>query len=205
MRRIFFVLLSLSLPSMAVAQSSAAPPAEPFGFHMGMSLAELRKTVPLVADSTSSYLFSTTTAPKPNSQFESYLLVVSPKYGLCKLSAIGTNVSTDGYGMEVKQRFSDIKAALTDKYGPSKSYDFLHAGSIWDENQDWMMGIAEHERDMVTFWDSDEHSTLPSNLTAIELQAHALSAHIGYVNVAYQANTGAACLKEMKAANNSTF
>lgn len=70
-------------------------------------------------------------------------------------------------------------------YGTSELLDFLFPGSIWDEGDDWMMGLRQDERFYFAFWDRESGSILPEDIKEICLGAKALSGSKGYLVLEY--------------------
>jgi hypothetical protein len=103
--------------------------------------------------------------------------------GLLKVVASSNNIDTNDFGEALKDKFEQIQAGLSKAYGPGKSYDFLQAGSIWNEPQDWMMGLLKHERTLATYW---ELSARQDHVTTIALEAVALSREKGYISLGYE-------------------
>nr|WP_235501690.1 hypothetical protein [Trabulsiella odontotermitis] len=120
------------------------PPAEgPFGLETALSQKNIEdmigtKLKPLEG---SVNLYTSEKLPKPNSDFEIYGLLISPKAGLCEIRAIGKNIDTDSYGLALQSKFEDLSNSLTSLYGSPKTADFLLSGSIWKDPQDLDDGI----------------------------------------------------------------
>lgn len=132
----------------------------PFGLPMGATLTQLKvvdKLVP-VPNVPGSYLVRA--VPKPHGAFESYVLAISETSGLCKIAAIGKDIESSSFGTEIQSAFAALDQALQEKYGNRKNFDFLRAGSIWDEPKDWMMGLLKKERVLSSYWDKEEGSVL---------------------------------------------
>jgi hypothetical protein len=154
-----------------------------FGIEMGTPLSRLdvvkvRKTAPLGI-----YEIN---VPKPNSEFEAYMVVLTPKTGVCKIMGIGKDHPGDISGAEIRGVYSHLSDALTEKYGKHKTFDFIKAGSIWKDEGDFAMSLYQKERTLETFWDAEEASTLPSDLSSIDLQVTASSRSSTYLTLAYE-------------------
>lgn len=171
---------------------------------MGATLAQLASLQP-VESAKSKGVYKLKRVPKPHEDFEFYMVVVSPKQGLCKVVGFGNNVSTSVYGTELRSAFNTLEAALISKYGNRKQFDQLRAGSIWDEPKDFMMGMLEKERSLVSFWDQDEGSTFTDHITAITLEAKALRQNVGFIELSYEFENTTACMNELKNATNSVL
>jgi hypothetical protein len=127
------------------------------------------------------YTFST--APSPHPEFESYICFVSPEKGLLKVVAISKDIETNSFGEAIRDRFEQVQAGLSKAYGAGKSYDFLQSGSIWNEPQDWMMGLLKDERTLEAFWQLNPPQ---DHITVIALKAVALSREKGYLSLGYE-------------------
>jgi hypothetical protein len=154
---------------------------EPFGFKEGMSKEQIFAIVGKTAvKQDKDDILILTTAPKPHPEFESYLVCIYRATGITKVSGMSVTVSTNGYGEELRSKFSAYETALTTKYGkPTHTYDFLRTGSIWNEPREYMMGLLKNERTLAAVWE------LLPGLNIVE-QADALSQESGYVKVTYE-------------------
>ena len=123
--------------------------------------------------------------PTPNPEFDMYIARVSPRSGVCRVSGIGKTHEDDRYGAATRAAFERLQGSLERKYGSFKNYDYLKAGSIWKDPQDFHMAILKKERSLTTFWDDEEGSNLPDGLDSIMLQANAVTSG-PYVTVAYE-------------------
>jgi hypothetical protein len=127
------------------------------------------------------------------------MVVVTASQGLCKVGGIGRTIQSSSFGTEIHDEFDQLEEALEKRYGKHKAFDFLRAGSIWDDSQDWMMSLAKKERRLAAFWGSEWGSSTPQGLQAIALQAHALGPSRGYVNLAYEFENFDKCNTESRA------
>ena len=151
----------------------AASPS-PFGWDLGGSTAGL--TCPKVLD-----VYQCVAAPSPVGGFDLYLLLDIGGF-VGEIRGIGTAYENDAHGYKVRARFGELRTALVEKYGdPSSDYDFLAAGSIWDDPQYWAIGILKGERFLASFWIDDDD-------VAITLTAAALSSSMTYLTLSYQDN-----------------
>ena len=123
-------------------------------------------------------------APKPNKDFDSYILVISPTHGLVKIIAIGVIVKTGDTGSELREAFNAVVAGVSQKYGaPSQEFDFCNGGVGCSSSSAWMLSLLEKNRTLMTAW---EHPTNASHLVAIAVQANPLSLNEGFVDIQYQ-------------------
>jgi hypothetical protein len=174
--------------------------AGPFGLDMGMTLLELKARASVEATNNPN-VFKTTKVPSGHDAFESYLLFVTPKAGLCKISALGKTVTTNVYGERIRSEFNKLHEQLIEKYGESKKFDYLKSRSIWNESRDWMMGLQKQERVLSAVWPPVREATeVPgTDVASIMLEARALSTESGYIRLGYEFKNFDECRKESSA------
>lgn len=210
---IFAALLASNCSAPQDGQSAAddAPPlpqAEsadgPFGLAMGLSQADLQRLVgPL--KHLGEGVYSSSSVPKPHPSFESYTFVVSPNDGLCKLSAIGKDIGINSFGTQVREEFDRIESGVASKYGAGLRYDFLKAGSIWDDPNDWSMALYLEEYNLATFWADSSDALRSESLSAINLEARSTQNGVGWVRLSYEFENAAPCLASIAEAKNKVF
>jgi hypothetical protein len=196
--RLSFVLL-IACNAVVSAQAGG-----PFGLHAGMTKQELSR-IGKLEQPEGSLSYSLSTVPLPHRSFESYMVVITDKAGLCKISAIGKTVFSSVYGTELQSAFDDVEEALTKKYGSHERTDGLRSGSIWDEPKDWMMGLHQKERYLATYWFLDRGATLSDHIVAIALEAHALSGNKGWLELSYEFDNFKACKDELTSKSNDAL
>jgi|SaaInlStandDraft_1057018.scaffolds.fasta_scaffold167151_1 hypothetical protein len=175
----------------------------PFGTSEGMTKSDLGITSS--TKEISLYKYQLTDLPKTSSLFEAYVVQVTPKNGLCYLKAVGVTVSSSRYGEGVRNMFDRVNAALSKKYTSGNLQDFLRTGSIWDEPEDFMMGLNKKERILAGYYDEEEGSVMVENIEKAYLRALALSNDKGYVVVDYYFENHDSCQAEVDAAENDVF
>jgi hypothetical protein len=111
-----------------------------------MSLAELTQRGNPTPLAEVPFSYTMTSVPVPHPAFESYSVTVTQGDGLCKVMGIGKTLDTNSFGTEIQSAFDELEQALARKYGRHKKFDFLQAGSIWNEPRDWMSGLRHKER-----------------------------------------------------------
>ena len=191
--------------AMVSASLGAQETQGPFGFQMGMTTAQLAKIGTLKpVEGMPKGVYSMTTAPAPRSDFETYDVLVSPITGLCKIMAIGADVQSGGGGMELRSAFNGLHEALDSKYGKaSNDFDNLQDGSIWNDDNDFMMGLAVRDRHLMSFWGGQEgNMKTPNHVANVELEARASSAHRGWVVLSYEFENATPCIQQMQAQKN---
>lgn len=169
--------------------------AGPFGLDMGMTLKDIGGKPEKVANGK----YKLTSVPKPHSAFESYIVQVAPKGGLCWIKAIGKDIQTSAYGIELKSAFNDMKGKLEKTYGKHNITDQLMPGSIWNEPNEFMMAMIKKERYLMAIWNADNGSTLGDNIKQIVLIASPSSRDTGYISIEYSFSNEEACEAELAA------
>jgi len=174
------MLLVLAMCALAFGASAAGP----FGFERGMTKEQIIALVGNYAvKQTNDDALLLTRAPKPHPDFDQYMVTISPERGLLKISAIGITIQTNRYGTVLKAAFDEVRTAVASTYGPpSKDFNFLRSGSIWNEPEDWMMGLVKEERVLASYWDKE----LPNHIVGIVLEANTLSTEKGYLVLRYE-------------------
>ena len=169
--------------------------AGPFGLDMGMTIKEVGGKPEKIANGK----YKLTSVPKPHSAFESYLVQVSPKGGLCWIKAIGKDIPTSVYGLELKSAFNEMKGKLEKAYGEHNTIDMLLPGSIWTESNEFMQALIKKERVLAAIWDSESGSTLKDNIKQIGLLANPIVRNKGYIAIEYSFSNVEACEAELAA------
>ncbi|WP_455233443.1 hypothetical protein [Geopseudomonas aromaticivorans] len=196
-------MLKRCMLGMTLVVAAASAHAGPFGLEMGQSLAELKSQMKLVENG--KYVYKSLTPPKAHSAFEGYFLVITPKHGLCRVRAIGRDVTTSAYGSELVSKVNDLQAAVTSRYGVvDTKFDFLRKDSIWNKPNDWMMGLYKKERSLAVYW-GDDNKELVDNVASIELEANATSPSVGYANLTYDFTNAEECMNWVNAQENESL
>lgn len=191
-----------SAPAATSVASSTLPERKgPFGLAGGMTIEEL-KSVSSITNGPSAGVYQTDKVPKPHPMFETYLLLVSEKSGLCKVAAIGKDFESNSFGHSVKSNFKEIENGLTEKYGkPDHAFDQVLAGSIWDDPEDFMMGLLRNERVLKSFWGGDKKELI-DGVHSIGLSANAIDMRTAYLSLQYEFSNIDDCMEEQKARMN---
>lgn len=175
----------------------------PFGVQMGLSVADLEASG-LKLTKVQPGVYSSKTAPSPHQAFEEYNFLISSTSGLCKVNAVGKDIATNSFGESVRSTFSDLKTALTEKYGkPSADYDFLRKGSIWRDSRDWMMALKLKDRTLATFWEFKSENS--AGLDSLMLNASATDSTEGFITLRYGFKNESECIDEIRKAENSSL
>ncbi|WP_455233444.1 hypothetical protein [Geopseudomonas aromaticivorans] len=195
-------MLKHCMLGMALAVAAGAAHAGPFGLEMGESLAQLQGRMALTK--VGEYQYGAKATPKSHPAFEEYLLVITPKHGLCKVMAATPDIKSSSFGTEVQGKFESLEAAVTSRYGAGEKLDFLKKGSIWDDPNEWMMALVKKERSLMTYW-GGKGKSLQDNVAMIQLSAGAHQSSAGYVTLGYEFKNSDSCLDWINAQQNESL
>lgn len=195
--------------------SQSAPPSPPpvqkqwegpFGLAMGLRPEQIQASgVSLTPIPEIPGLMKATSAPLPNSSFNEYLYMFGSDSGLCKVIASTPSITVNSFGDQIKDAFGELNKALTEKYGTPETLQFVQSGSIWKDNNDWMMALAKEERHHASYWTLKKLKNLPNNISSIGLSAKADSPYKGYVSLGYEFSNFDSCQEERKKEKNSSL
>ena len=209
--------LSVATEPPASTEPRAGARPGPFGLAMGMSKDEIETAigVPLQPNRLGApFHFNTPLVPRPFDGAEDYLLLVLPEAGLCRISMSGENVSTDGYGLELRAAYRRLRDLVAGVYGEYGEVDFLFDGSIWDEPEYWMRSLERDERRLSARWSAPGccgpssgpppppggtagGPTMRNNVGQVVISAHALSGDTGFLTLSYWFENDDACTAEL--------
>lgn len=205
MRLVGALALGVLLSITCTAQSG------PFGFQKGMTRTQI---VHLVGQSavdikhSSGDTVTLKTAPKPNSRFDSYVLLISPTDGLVKVLGIGSVIQTGDDGSDLKSAYDDVVEAVTQKYGePTNNFDVCNGGTGCSDSQYWMLSLMEKNRTVACYWlqPLPSQAMKDAHVHGIGVKIEPLSINSGYVSVGYEFEGFSDYLDKKKAAENSSF
>jgi len=140
-----FIKWDASQDTIVEAEKTRKPIAKPFGLKMGMSLTDIGGRPEILENR----FYKLSSVPNPHSSFESYAVKVAPRGGLYFIKAVGKDVATSSYGAELIAAFNEMEGKLEAIYGKHRKINELFPGSIWDEPNEWMMGLIQKERMLV--------------------------------------------------------
>lgn len=195
---VFVGVLALSVPVLPAF-------AQPFGLNRGDSLQKLKSQGITLSPTDTRYSFKTGSLPNGSNLFDDYRLFISPKSGLCRITAWTPVIPDTPYGTNTQTKYELIFAALEKKYGSSKKYDFLKAGALWRESREWMMSLLKKDRYLTAFWDRQENSNLPPDLQSVRIEAVAPTATHSLIYVSYEYTNFEVCDKERDASNSGNL
>lgn len=202
MKRIMLCVVVLLWSAVAICQTYNGP----FGLKMGLTYQQVKAIdSDIEAVESVGHAYVIEDVPKPHSRFESYILFISPKTGLCKIVAIGKNVSTNGSGYALRTEYQSVRDAIINKYGQNKEYDFLSNGSIWNEPRDFMMALVKEDRYLLSTWLGEDGDLFYDNISAILLEARAQDSSTGYLRLGYEFENFSSFSDECKSIEDSAF
>jgi hypothetical protein len=130
---------------------------------------------------------------------------VTPKNGLSWIKAIGKDIPTSAYGIELKSAFDVLERKLESTYGKHEKSDFLLPDSIWQEPRDWMQSFLQRERFLNAIWDSTHGSSLPDSLISVGLFVNVTDVDSGYLAIEYAFENEAASSAEIASAEDEAL
>jgi hypothetical protein len=195
MKKLYLLLL---LPLAVNAQNYDGP----FGFDIGSDISEYDDC----SETDSPGMYRCASAKKSHPDIEYYIVQYFEGVGICWIKGIGRDINDNGYGNSTKAIVDKIHSQLEGVYGKStKDYNFLSAGSIWDERNDWMMGVAKDERYYNFFWTEEDGYKKIKNIKNIMLSAKALSSSTGYFIIEFAGENEDRCDSIANSQGSSAF
>ena len=167
----------------------------PFGLERGMMKNDFTCNLEEVAP----HMYILSAVPKPHSAFEVYAAMITPNHGLSWIKAIGSDINTNPFGVEVRSNFDNMKSKLAGIYQNYEDMDFLMHDSIWNEPRDWMQALENKERVLMSVWEAKHGSKMKDSLVSVALVATAKDTNTGYIVVEYEFNNHAAAKNELSA------
>ncbi|EGF92688.1 hypothetical protein ABI_11250 [Asticcacaulis biprosthecium C19] len=126
----------------------------PFGIGMGSRLQTLKLEHDAPISSSGTVQVYAVIPPKPYYLFEGYLVDLTPKDGVCELTAIGQILADDPDGKKVRAMFENVKSGVTQTYGPAASVvDELESSSRLTQRQQFAESLYSHERTLSAKWE----------------------------------------------------
>ena len=184
---------------LTVNSAFAGAIAQVMGLKMGESLSSIKSKGVKLTPGLREYMYNATNLPQPARIVPEVLLVIHPRFGLCTIIASSVTHDDNAFGTQTRSVYEGLRTSLASKYNePSKSFDFVRAGSTWNAEQYFMMGLETKERSLMSFWMKADGARLPQGIQAIQLKANALSPSRGYVNVKYESDFHGECVNARK-------
>lgn len=179
--------------------------AGPFGLEMGMTFDQVKsacdgRTPRLLKEDYYEVIPS-----KVHSSFDTYIVCIDKEFGLYFIKAIGPDITSSSYGIEVKTQFNKVKDSLTNNYGEGNMIDVLLPGSLWDNDNEWILSLSYNQRYFMCNWDKAECQKMSENLSSIVLAAKASDVYTGHIVLEYYFTNSAAVEARQKAAEDSAL
>lgn len=179
--------------------------AGPFGLEKGMSYEQVKEVCggrELVSVGEDRYFIIPI---KQHPYFVRYVAWIDSKDGLNYVKAIGADINTNGYGLELRSKYDSLEASLCKTYGKCDRTSILMPGSIWDDPDDWMKALEKKDRYLMTSWKKQDGSSLPEDIVGIYLAAYANSSTSGYICLEYEFSNHEKIEAAKKEADDSVF
>lgn len=198
MKARLFLIGILTLASISTVAAG------PFGINMGDSIEKIESETGVAAVSQGPDIY-TITPPKTHPLFELYAVFANEEHGVYLVKAISKSIDTSVYGTELKSEFMKITESIGRTYGKYDLYDQLNRGSIWDEPNDFMMGLIKKERFLFASWDTDSGAQFNEGITGIYLAASPINQTSGMLILEYHFSNKDVAEKSKKAKEDSVF
>jgi hypothetical protein len=156
-----------------------------------------------IAQDKASNLFTCTSFPKPHPDIENYIASFINGIGLCEIFASSASLSTPGSGAPLKSKIDSISEQLSIKYGPSTKIDLLANGSLWTEEQYWMMGLLKGERNYAYLWVDMQPAV--DGIVSVVLNSFAENTESGSFGISFYTTNQSDCETAKKARDASSF
>jgi hypothetical protein len=172
-------------PAVQAANSSLPPEIATFGFTPG----ETREQIIAAVGKINVFRISgdnmqLLAAPRSSQSFETFILVVPPKFGLVKILASGKDIEHDAEGKQLRGTFDTLQQEIAATFGPpSSSVDALQPDSKLKKPKNFMMALALKERTLAAYWMKKD---LGQQITSISLECVGQGADQGYVSLEYE-------------------
>ena len=177
MRKIFVIMLLALVPVMFFA--------DPFGLKMGMNKNDVKKacngTSPEYVENDCYYIYPAKTHPL----FKHYVAYIDDEMGLYGIKAVSDDISTNDYGTEIKNAFSEIKERVSKTYGVPRIIDEIDSKSIWKGDNYWVTALSEGARTYAAIWETTINNKLKDNLDYVCIYANANYLRIGWIILEY--------------------
>ena len=203
MKKIRFAFLAIGIALVATNTWAAEASNHPFGFDITKEPSEYSFCS---KHNSKKYWYVCTTAPKLHPEFEAYYIQYIKGIGGCIIKGLGETIRNDSYGISTKKKVDVIVKQIAKKYNrETKKFDFLLPSSIWDDVDDWMMGIAKEQRLYAYFWETKDGFKPIEAVSRIVVAAQAVANDAGYVAVEFGLTNEATCKKEIEKDGQDSF
>jgi hypothetical protein len=182
---------SLHAQVATAPQAIALPPppdslgVNTFGFYAGETKQQIIAAIGQAAIlKTDGDILEINAAPKPDPNFDTFLLIVAPKQGLVKLIATGKDIEDDASGKLMRAQFTTLKSDLTKLYGePGDVFDFINSKSTLKGANQFMIALTKTERSLSAYWTKKDFG---NQITSISLEGNGLGDDKGYLSLEFE-------------------
>jgi hypothetical protein len=190
---------------LALLGLSVSATAGPFGFEMGQSASELTARVGLTKDASSTFGYRASKPISPHPDFKNYLLLVTPRHGLCRIVATTEPRSDSPDGRGIRQKFVEIQEALKRRYGdPLVAQEVT--SSLPSGFDGFISKLIDGKESWWSYWSANSPQELPDNLDDFELKLQvAKEAGLVYLTITYDFTNADACLEENQKATDASL
>ena len=181
MKKLFLLLILLSAPILLFSA--------PFGLSMGMTLDDLTEACdgaePKHMGDDCYYVFPV----KKHPLFKRYVAFVDSDKGLYLIRAVSDDISTNRYGTEIQNAFSEIKERVSKTYGRPRIIDEIESDSLYTDDRDWVRSLEDGSRMYAAIWESSAKNELKDDLTEVSIYASAKNyPQTGWIILEYKFN-----------------
>lgn len=124
----------------------------PFGFDIGMTYEEVKAAC---GGKEPEHIGDERYSVKPKKShplFEEYIVWISDSVGVYYVKGISREISTSGYGNEVKSEFNSLVNTLEKKYGTFVKTNKVKPDYYWKDEQYWTRSIRDGARTYYASW-----------------------------------------------------
>jgi hypothetical protein len=123
--------------------------------------------------------------PNPNDEFVNYVAYATQADGICKVIATGKGRQGDSSGANIRKSFRSFKESLFEKYGKSFDFDYIKSTSIWKADKDFAQALSDHDRRLVSIWQTITGSAMQGWVRMVVLEANASNSTTTNLKITY--------------------
>ena len=142
MKNAIIFVIALAVSNFACAPSPAqnhGKYAAPFGLDWGLSKEQLTAMgVELTPVEFATGAYTATNLPKKLSDAKTYTLQFKQEFGLVAIGVITYDIPGDPLGLKGKERYSQLKTAIVNKYGkPDNEFEWSGRARLYDDRHEF--------------------------------------------------------------------
>ena len=185
MKNAIIFIIALAVSNLALAESPAkiyGKYAAPFGLEWGLSKEQVAAMgVKLTPNESVKGAYTAKNLPKKLSDGEDYGLLFMQGLGLVKIFALTSDITGDLYGSKGKERYSQLKTAIANKYG-KPDYEREWTVSVADSDKFYQCLARNDCGSWLSYWGDPENATDGTIL----LRIRGLSRGTGFIHLDYE-------------------